>query len=48
MKNFAYVIGDNGEAAIVDPGFEHEKIIEVAQKHDLKITKIILTHLLDL
>ena len=44
MKNFSYIIGDSGEAAIVDPGWEYKKLIEICEKEDLKIKKILLTH----
>lgn len=44
MKNFAYIIGDSGEAAIVDPGWEYKKLIEICEENNLKINKILLTH----
>jgi len=44
MKNFAYIIGDSGEAAIVDPGWEYKKLIQICEKENLKIKKILLTH----
>ncbi len=46
MQNFSYIIGDENsrEAAIVDPGWEAEKILQEAKKHELKIDKILLTH----
>ncbi len=46
MMNFVYLIGSKaiGEAAIVDPGFEVDKIIGEAAKDDLRITRIIATH----
>ena len=42
MQNFSYIMGDSGEAAIVDPGWDVDELIETAE--DMKITKIILTH----
>jgi len=46
MQNFSYLLGDEQTktAAIIDPGFEANKILEVAQKEGLKITHILLTH----
>ncbi|MDP3765364.1 MAG: MBL fold metallo-hydrolase [Nanoarchaeota archaeon] len=46
MQNFSYIIGDENskEAAVVDAGWEIDKLIEIAKKEKLKINKIILTH----
>ena len=44
MDNFCYLIGDDKECAIVDPAWDDQKILDVAKKHDLEVTKIILTH----
>ena len=46
MQNFVYVIGDESskEAAVVDAGWDADKIIKIAEKEKLKINKIILTH----
>lgn len=46
MQNFSYVIGDekSKEAAVVDAGWEADRIIEIAKKENLEIKKIILTH----
>ena len=46
MQNFSYIIGDekNTEAAVVDAGWEIDKLIGIAGKEKLKIKKIILTH----
>ncbi len=44
MDNFCYVVGDNGEAAVVDPGWEYKKILEVCRENNLKVKKILLTH----
>ena len=46
MQNFIYIIGDGKtkEAAVIDAGWDAEKIIEIAEKEKLKINKIILTH----
>ena len=46
MQNFSYIIGDEKikEGAVVDAGWEIDKLIDIANKEKLKINKIILTH----
>jgi len=46
MQNFSYIIGDEKtrEAAVVDPGWQANKILEIAKKHKLSITRILMTH----
>ena len=46
MQNFSYLIADEKtkEAAIVDPAWEIDKILKTAKKHDLNISKILITH----
>ena len=46
MQNFSYIIGDENskEAAVVDAGWEVDKLIGIAEKEKLRINKIILTH----
>lgn len=46
MQNFSYIIADeeSKEAAIVDAGWDIDKLVSIAAKEKLKITKIILTH----
>ncbi|MBI2657192.1 MBL fold metallo-hydrolase [Candidatus Woesearchaeota archaeon] len=44
MQNFSYIIGDEGEAIVVDAGWETDKLIGIAAKENLEIKKIILTH----
>ena len=46
MQNFSYIIGDEKtkEAAVVDPGWGINKILQIANKHKLSIKKILLTH----
>ena len=39
-----YVLGDNGEGAVIDPGADVEDIAKVLEAHDLKLKYIILTH----
>ena len=46
MQNFSYIIGDEEtkEGAIVDAGWEPEKLIEAAKSKNLKVKYILLTH----
>lgn len=46
MQNFSYLIGDEAakEAAIVDPGWDIDKLLSAAKKHDLNIKFILITH----
>ncbi len=46
MENFQYVFGSRsrGQSAIVDPGFEPRRMLEAAQKGDLTVSHIVLTH----
>ena len=39
-----YIIGDQGEGVIIDPGVESSDIMEVVEKLNLKIEYIIITH----
>jgi glyoxylase-like metal-dependent hydrolase (beta-lactamase superfamily II) len=46
MQNFAYLIGDEKTrlAAVVDPAWDVERILDVARRHDLRIIYAINTH----
>jgi len=46
MENFIYLIRDHasGRAAVVDPAWDVQRIIELARQHDVHITDILLTH----
>lgn len=46
MKNFAYLVGstETGEVAVVDPGWEAEKILNSAEQDGMAITKVLITH----
>ena len=46
MENFAYILGceESGEAAIIDPGFEAEKLLGVASEMSMKVVAVINTH----
>jgi len=45
-RNFAYIIGDETtrDAAVIDPGYNVEKILAQIQKLDVKVKYIINTH----
>ncbi len=46
MENFVYLLHDHasGRAAIVDPAWEVEQLIDLAKQQDIEITDILLTH----
>ena len=46
MENFAYIIGDSKtkEAAIADPGWDADILLDFCSKNNLKVKEIILTH----
>lgn len=44
MQNFSYILGDGFEAALIDPGWEYERILEICKNNRLRIKKILLTH----
>jgi hydroxyacylglutathione hydrolase len=46
MQNFSYILADAAtkEAAVVDPSWELNKIVDIAKKHDLNIKKVLITH----
>jgi hydroxyacylglutathione hydrolase len=46
MENFVYLIEDKAthRAAVVDPAWEVDEIIALAQQHGVNITDILLTH----
>ena len=46
MQNFSYIIGDENskEGAIVDAGWEPEKLVEAAKNKEIKVKYILLTH----
>ena len=45
-RNFCYLLGDiaTGEAAAVDPGFEPDRLQEIASENNLKIKHVLITH----
>jgi hydroxyacylglutathione hydrolase len=46
MANYVYFVGDPNtrEVAVVDPAWDVDRIVEMAQENDLTITKILITH----
>ncbi|HWQ68534.1 MAG TPA: MBL fold metallo-hydrolase, partial [Patescibacteria group bacterium] len=46
MANYVYLIGSNKtkEAAVIDPAWEIEKIVELAAVDEMKLTHILITH----
>lgn len=46
LENNTYLLGDDstGEAALVDPSFELEHILDVIEEHEYRLRYILLTH----
>jgi hydroxyacylglutathione hydrolase len=46
MANYVYFVGDphSREAAVVDPAWDVDRIVDMAQEQELTITKILITH----
>ena len=46
MANYVYFIGDpkTRQVAVVDPAWDVDRIVEMAQEQDLTIAKILITH----
>lgn len=46
MQNYVYLIGDpiTRQAAVVDPAWEIERIVQAAQEDGYTITKVLITH----
>ena len=44
MENFVYLAGDSKECALIDAGWEGDKIIKSALELGTKLKKIIITH----
>jgi hydroxyacylglutathione hydrolase len=46
MQNFSYLIGDEESktGAVVDPGWQANKILDIAKKHKISIKIILMTH----
>jgi glyoxylase-like metal-dependent hydrolase (beta-lactamase superfamily II) len=45
-RNFAYLIGDEGtkQAAVIDPAYKPEKVLERAKEHGLEVVYLANTH----
>ncbi|MGQ4810072.1 Hydroxyacylglutathione hydrolase GloC [Candidatus Entotheonellaceae bacterium PAL068K] len=46
MQNYVYLIGDptTRQAAVVDPAWEVERVVQAAQQDGYSITKVLITH----
>lgn len=45
MQNFAYLVADDaGEGALVDPGFEPERLVDEAKARGVRIAQVWATH----
>ena len=46
MANYVYFVGDpqSREVAVVDPAWDVDRIVDMAQEEDLTVTKILITH----
>ncbi len=46
LQNFVYLIGspETREAAVVDPGWDIPRILEIAKQDEMRITTVIVTH----
>jgi len=45
MKNFSYLIGEKqGDVMYIDPGWDAEKVLKIAQQDQVKIKAVLLTH----
>lgn len=44
MDNFTYVIGDSGEALIIDPSWDVDKVLDESGKKGLKVVAVANTH----
>ena len=44
LESNCYILGDSGEAAVIDPGADHEEIMQVLDEHGLALKCIIYTH----
>ena len=44
LSSNCYIIGDNGEGAIIDPGAKSQDILELVKQSGLTIKYLILTH----
>ncbi|SRR6266705_2275147 len=46
MQNYVYLIGDPAtrQAAVVDPAWDVERIVQTAQQDGYTITRVLITH----
>ncbi len=46
LQNFVYLVGskESGEAAVVDPAWDVQRILETAARDGMRITRVLITH----
>ena len=46
MQNYMYILGDNqtGEAVMVDPAWEVDRVLKIAAEDHMKVSKALVTH----
>src|SRR6185369_13679292 len=46
MQNFVYLVGDPAtrEAVAIDPAWEIDRIMQIVEQDDLKLTGVLITH----
>ena len=46
LQNFVYLIGstETRQCAVVDPGWDVAKILDVAAQDEMRITQVLITH----
>ncbi|MCX7745557.1 MAG: MBL fold metallo-hydrolase [Clostridia bacterium] len=44
LDSNCYIVGEQGEVAVIDAGVEHKAVLEFLRSKDLKVKYIILTH----
>ncbi|MDH4224416.1 MAG: MBL fold metallo-hydrolase [Deltaproteobacteria bacterium] len=44
MANYNYLVGHGGQAAVVDPAWEVDALLDLAGREGLAVTRVLLTH----
>ena len=45
LAHYSYLLGSNGQAAVIDPERNPEPYLQVAERHSLRITHVLETHI---
>ena len=45
LAHYSYLLGSNGKAAVIDPERNAEPYLQVAERHSLRITHVLETHI---